>query len=125
MELYIEPERPQRDKKGRFIKGYHVASPRRLTPKFYAAIMNNLKKATKIKGRKGLNKCKPVVGIRADKTFVVFPSARLAERELGITRCCVGNRCRGTTKDRWMSGFKWFYEDDDRWMEEVKEDRLW
>lgn len=120
MTLYIEPERPQRDKRGRFLKGHRPPAKRTVTPRFRAAVLKNLEKAKRVKGRKGLNRCKAIVGIRADKTFVVYPSVRQASRTLGITRTSLDSRCRGEVKNRWRGGYKWYYESDERWMTEIQ-----
>lgn len=121
MELRLEPEiKPKtRDSKGRFLKGCNECKGKK---KHFSAeakekLLENLKKAQKATGRKWTNNGRKVVGIRADGWVVVYPSANEAERRQGLCHGVISNRCSGKTENRFINGFYWYWEDDNKWIE--------
>lgn len=121
MELYLEPERKpskERDVNGRFLKGYNglKGKKRVITEKLRKSFLENLKKANAAE-RKRIGNGRSVIGIRPDKNVVVFPSANEAERRLGLGHGVISYRCNGRTRNRFIGGFYWYWENDPKWIE--------
>ena len=49
-----------------------------------------------------------------------FPSARIAAKELGISRSAIQSVCRGAGKNKTAGGFVWSYDKDDPWKTKTK-----
>lgn len=122
MELYIPHKPITRDNKGRFVKGNSVCKgvKKHFSKEGKTRIMENLRKAHTVKGRKGTNRRKAVIGINPDGTFTAYPSARFAEETMGICRTTIASRCRGKTKNRFIAGKEWYWESDEQWIKKVK-----
>lgn len=129
MELYLppiipEPAKPRiRDEKGRFLKGCNGCKGRKVkfSEEGMKKIMQNLQKAIAAKGRKGTNNGRKVIAISNDGKITCYPSANFAERANNLCHGVVSNRCSGKTSNREIGGLSWYWEDDDRWMEQVNE----
>lgn len=119
MELYIEPVRRTRDNRGRFLRGNNECRGKKKTfsKSGMKKIMKNLRKAIATRGRKGTNNGHKCVGITPDGSVTMYPSAAMAERAIGICHSTVSSRCRGMTKNRFIGGRYWYWEDDARWIE--------
>lgn len=123
MELRLDPEvTPKtRDSKGRFLKGCNECKGRKkhFSEEAKKKLLENLKKAHKATGRKWTNNGRKVVGIRDDGRVLVYPSASEAERRLNLCHGVISNRCSGKTVNRFIGGFCWYWENDERWVEYV------
>lgn len=123
MELYLEPEikseKRTRDANGRFLKGCNECKGKKkhFSKKGKKKILENLKKAQQAIGKKWTNNGRKVIGIRPDKSFIVFPSANEAERRLDLCHAVVSNRCSGKTTNRFIGGFYWYWESDNSWVD--------
>lgn len=105
---------------GKFRKGHKLNNgiKRKVTKRMKNAMMNNLEKALlsrkvnpiKYNGRK-------CVGVRPDKTFVVFQSCRYAQKVLEKPNGTIANKCQGRRKNRYAYGFFWFWEDENEWLD--------
>lgn len=122
MELYLEPERKpskERGSDGRFLKGYNglKGKKRVVTDRMRKSLLENLKNANKATGRKWTCNGRSVIGIKLDKSVVVFPSAKEAERRMGFGHSVVSYRCNGRIANRFAGGLYWYWEDDPEWVE--------
>ena len=119
MELYIPPERPQRNLlNGRFLKGCTPHNKGK-EMKFHSdntkqRCINNL-----LKGRGGWHKTgawmnrKSVVLIKDGKLRGVFPSIREASEAIGVSPALISAICRKVRGRHTAKGYKCFYEHDD------------
>lgn len=123
MELTLNPVRPTRNlQNGQFLKGITPPLKGKTWEEFYSKetiekqrqrIRETFKRNPKgCCPAAGHNKRK-VVGINEGK-FFVFESAREAHRITGAPASKITQCCRGSRKT--SGGFKWFYENDNRWM---------
>ena len=123
-ELFIEPERPQRNKKyGRFLKG-HVPHNKGKRWEDYM----DMRKAKRLKriGMMNLNgnmklggwNKKPCVRIDSEGNFKVYQSIEEAGKANGVYSTNICRCCKGKSKN--AGGYRWFYEDDKKWFEEIK-----
>lgn|SRR5574344_914277 len=115
-ELYIEPERPQRNRKtGRFMVG-HV--PFNKGMKWNDFIPSEKQRTIIDAAIKAFGSCKKgsykrsVVMIDGDR-YKVFESAVDAWRKTGISRSNINRCCRHIST--YAGGYKWFYEEDNQW----------
>lgn len=112
------PERPQRDNRGRFIKGHQ--SPLKGVPRSQWMDEQTNRRLRRILTQNLLKHhrddcaCKPVVGIKEGK-FYVFPSEVKAAKVVGVTNDAISACVRG--KNKTAAGYKWFLESDPNWME--------
>ena len=113
-ELYIPPERPERNLvNGRFLKGH---TPHNKGKKW--ADYMDMRKAKRIKriGVKNLVRnyrisgwnAKPVVAIKDDELVGIYPSASEAGRKAGICGRNIISCCSGKRKH--AGGYQWFWE---------------
>jgi hypothetical protein len=118
-ELYIPPERPERNLvNGRFLKGH---TPHNKGKKW--ADYMDMRKAKRIKriGVKNLVRnyrisgwnAKPVVAIKDDELVGIYPSASEAGRKAGICGRNIISCCSGKRKH--AGGYQWFWENDNTW----------
>ncbi len=141
-ELYIPPERPTRDKTtGRFQQG-HVPHnkgvegwQRSLPAKTRRRISRGWKnlethRCTSHPAGSG-RPCKQVVAVSGNGRFFVFKSVAEAARRMGVRRENIGRCCRYNERcvtnknnkvntDHKYMGFRYYYEENQAWMNKVK-----
>lgn len=120
MELYIPPERPQKYK-GKFLKGNIPGNKGKKWEDFYSEetikkLRDHLKKIQKMKKprKNPITKEVKVIAIKDGKYFY-FPSAKIASQKTGANHGHIIQCCRKKAKT--CGGFKWFYENDEEWIE--------
>lgn len=127
-ELYIPPERPERNLvNGQFLKG--------CTPHNKGKRMTYHSKWTKrrslqgwVKGRgahhktgAGMNK-KSVVLIKDEKLCGVFPSIQMAGKMIGVAPSLISAVCRKVRGKHTANGYRCFFEDSNDWYNLIKQD---
>ena len=127
-ELYIPPERPERNLvNGQFLKGS--------TPHNKGKRMTYHSKWTKrrslqglVKGRgahhktgAGMNK-KSVVLIKDEKLCGVFPSIQMAGKMIGVAPSLISAICRKVRGKHTANGYRCFFEDSNDWCNLIKQD---
>lgn len=122
--LYVQPESKSNNERflnGRFKKGHNLNSKfkkREFTDSMKLAVIKNLEKAKASRIKYGSSyfgrKC---VGIKPDKTFIVFQSCRYAQKIIGVTNGRIALKCNGKIKSRYACGYFWFWEDDLSWLD--------
>lgn len=128
-ELTLGPVRHEKNlKTGRFIKGSTPPLKGKKWEDVYSPeVIVRQKERVKNTFRRNLKGYCPAAGLNRRKVvavkdgrFFVFESAREASEKTGagcpnICECCKGHR-------KSSHGFRWFYEDDERWMELITKD---
>lgn len=116
----IEESNKDRLKDGKFKKNHKLNNgiKREMTPKMLEAVNSNLEKARLARMSKPIKyygrRC---VGVRPDKTFVVFQSCRFAQRILNKPNGTIANKCQGKRKNRFAYGYFWFWENTNEWID--------
>lgn len=133
MELYLEPERPQRNRvNGQFLPGHKSPTKGRKRSEWMSAEKDRMLKelgAKKFREQKhpqnaGMKKQK-VIAISDDGKWTLFSSVSYAADRIGgsrpnVSRCCRQNAKGGRNSDHRYMGIRFYNEDDDTWMKKVK-----
>lgn len=110
MELYLPPKRPERNKKGQFVKGL-VPHNKGKNAKEYVSPESLVRMLSTLKKGNGGNNKKPVIAM--DDTGEVvgwFESTVDAARKMGVTSASIRASIYGLCKH--CKGFVWKYEED-------------
>lgn len=118
MELYLPPViDTEREKNGRFKKGHKSLTSG------YKHAPETIEHLRRVKcgdsGKPPMYTGKPVVAIKNGKLLCVYPGASVAACKFGVSRGIISRVCRGERKT--YQGIQYFYEDDPRWLELIKE----
>ena len=134
MELYLEPERPQRHRvNGQFLPGHKSLTKGRKRTDWMSAEKDRMLKeigAKRFREQKhpegaGMPK-RRVIAISEDGHWTLFSSLSHAAEKVGgqrpnISRCCRQNARNGRNTDHKYMGIRFYYEDDNTWMRKVKQ----
>ena len=120
MELYIAKDRPTLNPVTKaFLKGHVPYNKGRKWSQWMSrkSQLRAMKGWQNLKGRMDIGgwNARKVIMIREDGRWFVFPSASEAGRKTGIQDTNIRKTCR--KERRTAGGFRWFYEDDNEWLE--------